>query len=82
MTFEQAQLKVQEQARKLGGGWRMEQERIPVVVLTTVEAETVLDRIENPQQNDLLGVKWTDKDGCVKFIHPNEVTLIYSTDGI
>jgi hypothetical protein len=60
----------------------MEQDVMPVVVLTAVEAEAVLERIENPQQNDLLGVKWTDKDGCVKFIHPDEITLIYSTDGI
>lgn len=74
--------KVKDQAHKLGGGWRMEHGLMPVVVLTTVEAEAVLERIENPSQRDLLGVQYKEPDGKTLFLHPNDVTLIYSTDGI
>lgn len=46
---------VRAQARTLGGGWRMEHGVMPVVVLTTVEAARIIEKLEKvPPEEDLL----------------------------
>lgn len=42
--------KVQEQARTLGGGWRMERGIMPVVVLTTVEAARLILKLDTQER--------------------------------
>lgn len=42
--------KIQEQARKLGGGWRIERGIMPVVVLTTVEAARLILKLDTQER--------------------------------
>lgn len=69
---------VRQQAERLGGGWRMEHGIMPVVVLTTVEAENVIQRLEHCP----LAVKHTAPDGTETMFDPDEISYIFSTDGV
>jgi hypothetical protein len=69
---------VREQAEKLGGGWRMEHGVMPVVVLTTVEAAAVIEKLESRSHvlSQILGVKTSDN----AIHHPDDVTYIFPGD--
>lgn len=41
---------VQAQAQELGGGWRMEHGVMPVVILTTVEAARIIEKLKSLEQ--------------------------------
>jgi hypothetical protein len=70
---------VRGQAKRLGGGWRMEHGVMPVVVLTTVEAERLiklLDRmpiaIQVPCKGETLTFPWHDVTLCYLEGDPRE----------
>lgn len=64
---------IREQAEKLGGSWRMEHGHMPVVVLTTVEADDVIKRLEAQP----LVVQYKDAAGITHNLDPKDVTLVY-----
>lgn len=71
---------VREQAKKLGGTWRMEQ---PVVMLTMAEADTLIEKMEKKAPHDgLLAVRYIDPDDKIYILPPDRVEFVYDTDGI
>lgn len=74
---------VQEQAKQLNGGWRMEYGgRIPVVLLTTVEAASLIEKMKKAPHDGLLAVRYQDEDDKIHVLPPDRITFIYGTDEI
>lgn len=69
---------VREQAQRLGGGWHMKQNIMPVVELTTVEAAAVIHKLDRRP----LAFKYEDADGKEYVLPPDKVTMIYATEGL
>jgi hypothetical protein len=75
---------IQEQAKQLGGGWRMEKGGLmPIVVLTTDEAAALIQKLNRKSPHDgLLAVRYLDNDDKIYVLPPDRVEFIYGTDGI
>lgn len=77
MSEDKAVQIVRQQAQRLGGGWRMEHGVMPVVVLTTVEAEAVIQHLDRKP----LAITYEDPKRGTVVLHPDNVTYLYTEDG-
>lgn len=75
---------VQEQAQQLGGNLFVRpNDRVPVVVLTAVEAAALITKMNKKAPHEgLLAVRYTDQDDIVHYLPPDRVEFVYETYGI
>lgn len=70
--------KIQEQARILGGGCISRDGREPVVTLTIDQADAIIAKMRDTP----LAYKFVDGDRVAHFLKPEDVTIIFASDGM